>query len=65
MIRRVRYRSLSRRHTEDDPLPRRDNLHATARAADMTIKPRLFGDLISYQNDGEYIRADFRKAGRS
>ena len=32
-------------HTEDGPLPRRDNLHATAQAADMTIKPHRFGGM--------------------
>ena len=39
--------SLSRRppgRTEDDPPPpRRDNLHATAQATGMAIKPRRFG----------------------
>jgi hypothetical protein len=25
----------------------------------------VLGDLISYQNDGKYSMADFRKAGRS
>ena len=29
-----------------------------------TIK-RIVGDMISYQNDGKYSTADFRKAGRS
>jgi len=40
--------SLSRRtpgHTENDSLPRRDNLHATAKAVGLAIKSRRFGDL--------------------
>jgi hypothetical protein len=30
---------------------RTDDLHATAQAIGMTIKPRRFADLISYHND--------------
>jgi hypothetical protein len=39
--------SLSRHHTRSPKMircPRRDNLHATAHAIGMTIKPRRFGD---------------------
>jgi hypothetical protein len=49
MIWRARRRSLSAPPNpvvnEDDPPPRRDNLHATAHATGMAIKPRRFGDL--------------------
>jgi hypothetical protein len=31
----------------------------------VTYRQRILGDLISYQNDGKYSTADFRKAGRS
>ena len=30
--------------TENDSLPRRDNLHATAKAVGLAIKSRRFGD---------------------
>ena len=46
--------SLSRRtpgRTEDDSLPRKDNLHATAKAVGIAIKSRRFGARIAHSRD--------------
>ena len=49
-VRRARCPAATPGRTEDDPPPpRRDNLHATAQATNMAIKPRRFGDLKLFE----------------